>query len=79
MPRRARTHAQCIAGGSKVNCTSRSLPEASEPGYAQPWYDRIAADGEKAEHYAVPAGLDLETDALTQAKLRVLNKEPWQG
>ena len=58
-----------------TTCTSRSLPEASEPGYTDAWYARIVADGENAEHYAAPASVDLG-DELNSAKLRVLYKQP---
>ena len=75
---------QCVVGaplgrgtahGANTTCTSRSLPEASEPGYTDAWYARIVADGENAEHYAVPASVDLD-DELNSAKLRVLYKQP---
>ena len=75
---------QCIPGaplgkgaakGANTTCTSRSLPTASEPGYNDEWYARIVADGDNAEHYAVPAHVDIE-DEQNQAKLRVIHKLP---
>jgi hypothetical protein len=75
---------QCVVGaplgkgaaaGANTTCTSRSLPDASEPGYNAEWYARIVADGENAEHYAVPAEVDID-DELNQAKLRVIHKLP---
>lgn len=38
-------------------------------------YARIVADGDNAEHYAVPAHVDIE-DEQNQAKLRVIHKLP---
>jgi hypothetical protein len=35
-------------------CTSRVVPLAKEVGYDVKWRARVAADGENAEHYAVP-------------------------
>lgn len=75
---------QCVRGaplgkgaakGANTTCTSRSLPDAAEPGYNDEWYARIVADGDNAEHYAVPTHVDIE-DERNQAKLRVIKKLP---
>ena len=81
-------HRKQCTGGQRVNCTSRSLPDAADVGYSAAWYARIVEDGDNAKHYGVPASSggrggaahDHGDGALDRAKLLVLaKKSPWSA
>lgn len=61
---------QCnVAANERVNCTSRAIPIATQQGYTADWYSRIIADGDNANHYAVPMSASAD-----ERKIRALDK-----
>ena len=41
----------------ETGCTARLVPHVVEQGYDAAWYERVAADGDNAHHYAAPTNL----------------------
>merc|ERR1719263_2081648 len=66
---------QC-QGNERKDCTSRILPEVAESGYSDSWRQRIVADGDNREHYAVPPGhfSDPTLRAANQRKILRMQK-----